>query len=86
MKHNATREEIEDCCRQLDAINFYDTPFQDLVQVLIQAERRLIATRSEIREEGDSDDEYEVSIEEMLERKEAERMRASYELLDSNTP
>jgi len=85
MKHNATREEIEDCCKQLDAINYYDTPFKDLIQVLIQAERRLIATRSEIREEGDSDGDEEC-LEEILERKEAERVRASYDLLEPNIP
>ena len=84
MKHNATREEIEDCCRQLDAINYYDTPFKDLVQTLIQAERMLLATRSEIREEGDSDDDEEC-LEEILEREKAERARASYGLLEPET-
>ena len=85
MKHNATREEIEDCCRQLDTINYDNTPFKELIQVLIQAERRLIATRSEIREEGDSDGDEEC-LEEILERKEAERVRASYDLLEPNIP
>jgi hypothetical protein len=85
MNHNATREEIEECCRQLDAINFYDTPFEDLVQVLIKAERMLIATRSEIREEGDSDNDA-LCLEEILEREKAERVRASYDLLEPDTP
>ena len=85
MKHNATREEIEDCCRQLDTINYDNTPFKELIQVLIQAERRLIATRSEIREEGDSDNDKEC-LKEILEREKAEKVRAGYDLLEPDHP